>query len=92
MYCCPGPFDNNDSIHSRVLQTVYRQLTGAKLDCPRYGSHWEQIGFQGFPLLFLLSMQEVFYVSDVWSTWILLLVSVKSYSCFITFSKPSLSC
>jgi len=42
-----GPFINNDPVHNRVLQTVYRQLTGAKFDCPRYGSHWEQIGFQG---------------------------------------------
>ena len=42
-----GPFNNDDAMHSRVLQTIYRQLTGAKVDCPRYGSHWEQIGFQG---------------------------------------------
>jgi len=42
-----GPFDNDDPAHIRVLQTVYRQLTGDKVDCPRYGAHWEQIGFQG---------------------------------------------
>ncbi|XP_035672540.1 ELMO domain-containing protein 3-like isoform X1 [Branchiostoma floridae] len=41
------PFDNTEETHMRVLQTVYKRLTGTKLDCPRYGGHWEQIGFQG---------------------------------------------
>ena len=49
--CGEGPFDNDDSVHNRVLQTVFRHLTGAKVDCPRYGDHWEQIGFQGSPIL-----------------------------------------
>ena len=30
-----------------MLRTIYRQLTSTTLDCPRYGGHWEQIGFQG---------------------------------------------
>ena len=30
-----------------MLRTIYRQLTCTTLDCPRYGSHWEEIGFQG---------------------------------------------
>ena len=46
--CVEGPFDNTDSVHIRVLQTIYRQLTGARLDCPRYGDHWQLIGFQGY--------------------------------------------
>ncbi|XP_071506629.1 ELMO domain-containing protein 3-like [Diadema antillarum] len=41
------PFDDEQQIHKRVLQTIYKQLTGSTIDCPRYGSHWEQIGFQG---------------------------------------------
>ncbi|XP_030841679.1 ELMO domain-containing protein 3-like isoform X1 [Strongylocentrotus purpuratus] len=41
------PFDDDELIHKRVLQTVYKQLTGSAIDCPRFGSHWEQIGFQG---------------------------------------------
>ncbi|KAJ8025496.1 ELMO domain-containing protein 3 [Holothuria leucospilota] len=41
------PLDDNEPLHKRVLQTIYRQLTGSTIDCPRYGSHWEQIGFQG---------------------------------------------
>ncbi|XP_033632680.1 ELMO domain-containing protein 3-like isoform X1 [Asterias rubens] len=41
------PFDDTEEVHRRVLQTIYKQLTGSTLDCPRYGSHWEQIGFQG---------------------------------------------
>ena len=40
------PFDNENPIHFQVLITLYKQFTGSKLDCPRYGSHWEQIGFQ----------------------------------------------
>uniref|UniRef100_A0A8C4RCB0 ELMO domain containing 3 n=1 Tax=Erpetoichthys calabaricus TaxID=27687 RepID=A0A8C4RCB0_ERPCA len=39
--------DNNQKIHIRVLQTIYKKLTGARFDCPRYGTHWEQLGFQG---------------------------------------------
>ena len=30
-----------------MLRTIYRQLTSTTVDCPRYGSHWETIGFQG---------------------------------------------
>ncbi|XP_067857221.1 ELMO domain-containing protein 3 [Heptranchias perlo] len=39
--------DNDQKVHLRVLQTIYKKLTGAKFDCARYGSHWEQLGFQG---------------------------------------------
>ncbi|XP_041088338.1 ELMO domain-containing protein 3 isoform X2 [Polyodon spathula] len=39
--------DNTQKVHMRVLQTIYKKLTGARFDCPRYGSHWEQVGFQG---------------------------------------------
>lgn len=39
--------DNTQPVHMRVLQTIYRKLTCAKADCPRYGPHWENIGFQG---------------------------------------------
>ncbi|KAM8866209.1 ELMO domain-containing protein 3 [Synchiropus picturatus] len=41
------PVDNSQSVHMRVLQTIYKRLTGSRLDCPRYGTHWENIGFQG---------------------------------------------
>jgi len=41
-------FDDNNPIHSKVLLTIYKQLTGGHFDCPRYGSHWEDIGFQVF--------------------------------------------
>ena len=34
-------------LHLAMLRTIYRQLTSTTLDCPRYGSHWEEIGFQG---------------------------------------------
>ncbi|PFX29036.1 ELMO domain-containing protein 3-like [Stylophora pistillata] len=40
-------FKNDETMHTQVLQTIYKKLTGTKLDCPRYGNHWELIGFQG---------------------------------------------
>lgn len=40
-------FHNEEVIHNLMLQTIYKKLTGTKLDCPRYGNHWELIGFQG---------------------------------------------
>eukprot|EP00096_Caligus_rogercresseyi_P015451 TRINITY_DN7885_c0_g1_i1.p1 TRINITY_DN7885_c0_g1~~TRINITY_DN7885_c0_g1_i1.p1 ORF type:complete len:231 (-),score=30.22 TRINITY_DN7885_c0_g1_i1:559-1251(-) len=39
--------DNEDKMYSRVLLTLYKQLTGNRFDVPRYGDHWEDIGFQG---------------------------------------------
>lgn len=33
--------------HDRILQTIYRTLTGNSLTLPTYGSHWQAIGFQG---------------------------------------------
>lgn len=38
---------NDNNVHLRTLQTIFRCLTGSKFDCPRFGSHWEEIGFQG---------------------------------------------
>jgi hypothetical protein len=40
------PFDDQNLMHFHVLLTLYKQFTGSRLDCARYGSHWEQIGFQ----------------------------------------------
>ncbi|XP_036434085.1 ELMO domain-containing protein 3 [Colossoma macropomum] len=39
--------DNSQPVHMRVLQTIYRKLTCTRTDCPRYGPHWENVGFQG---------------------------------------------
>nr|CAB3242154.1 ELMO domain-containing protein 3 [Phallusia mammillata] len=39
--------NNNEPVHCRVLQTIYKHLTGLKHSCPRFGQHWEIIGFQG---------------------------------------------
>ncbi|XP_045302643.1 ELMO domain-containing protein 3 [Leopardus geoffroyi] len=39
--------DNQDPMHGRVLQTIYKKLTGSKFDCALYGDHWEDLGFQG---------------------------------------------
>ena len=40
-------FRNDEPIHINILMTIYKRLTGTSLDCPRYGNHWELIGFQG---------------------------------------------
>ncbi|XP_020825182.1 ELMO domain-containing protein 3 isoform X3 [Phascolarctos cinereus] len=39
--------DHEDPVHSRVLQTIYKKLTGSRFDCALYGAHWEELGFQG---------------------------------------------
>ena len=41
------PLADENPLHFDVLLSLYKLFTGSKLDCPRYGSHWEQIGFQG---------------------------------------------
>lgn len=48
-----GQMDNSQTVHMRVLQTIYKRLLGSRLDCPRYGAHWENIGFQGTLKTFL---------------------------------------
>ena len=42
-----GSFENSDSVHVRMLQTLYKNVTGRPTDVPRYGNHWDDIGFQG---------------------------------------------
>ncbi|NXX98539.1 ELMD3 protein, partial [Centropus bengalensis] len=39
--------DDTERVHMRILQTIYRKLTRSHLGCPRYGAHWEELGFQG---------------------------------------------
>ncbi|KFM01471.1 ELMO domain-containing protein 3, partial [Aptenodytes forsteri] len=39
--------DDNERVHVRILQTIYKKLTRSRLGCPRYGAHWEELGFQG---------------------------------------------
>ncbi|XP_071435165.1 ELMO domain-containing protein 3 [Pithys albifrons albifrons] len=39
--------DDSERVHMRILQTIYQQLTRSCLGCPRYGAHWEELGFQG---------------------------------------------
>ncbi|XP_021113896.1 ELMO domain-containing protein 3 isoform X3 [Heterocephalus glaber] len=39
--------DSQDPVHGRVLQTIYRKLTGSRFDCALHGDHWEDLGFQG---------------------------------------------
>ena len=41
------PLHPQDPLHLAMLRTIYRQLTSTRVDCPRYGEHWEAIGFQG---------------------------------------------
>lgn len=39
--------DNSEPLHLQILQTIFKVLTSTKVDCPRYGSHWDAVGFQG---------------------------------------------
>jgi len=41
------PLDYKYVEHERIVQSIYKALTGDKLSCPTYGGHWELIGFQG---------------------------------------------
>lgn len=43
----PGGLDDGEAVHMRILQTIYKKLTCSRLGCPRYGAHWEELGFQG---------------------------------------------
>ncbi|XP_009474636.1 PREDICTED: LOW QUALITY PROTEIN: ELMO domain-containing protein 3 [Nipponia nippon] len=47
VFSLPGGLDNNERVHMRILQTIYKKLTHSRLGCPRYGVHWEELGFQG---------------------------------------------
>ncbi|ODM95519.1 ELMO domain-containing protein 3 [Orchesella cincta] len=40
------PMNNDVSVHRRILQSIYVFMT-KNPTCPRYGTHWEEIGFQG---------------------------------------------
>lgn len=39
-------FDFNDTVHHRMLRTIYGKLSRNKV-CPTIGRHWEVLGFQG---------------------------------------------
>ena len=41
------PLDPADQVHERMLMAIYCNLTGDATWPPRFGSHWEVIGFQG---------------------------------------------
>eukprot|EP00241_Pyramimonas_parkeae_P003356 CAMPEP_0114244054 /NCGR_PEP_ID=MMETSP0058-20121206/11127_1 /TAXON_ID=36894 /ORGANISM="Pyramimonas parkeae, CCMP726" /LENGTH=712 /DNA_ID=CAMNT_0001356953 /DNA_START=355 /DNA_END=2493 /DNA_ORIENTATION=- len=40
-------FDDDEPMHFRVLQSIFKKFTGAQGQIPRYGAHWEDVGFQG---------------------------------------------
>ncbi|XP_075592727.1 ELMO domain-containing protein 3 isoform X3 [Balearica regulorum gibbericeps] len=63
--------DDNERVHMRILQTIYKKLTRSRLGCPRYGAHWEELGFQGADpgtdlrgTGMLALMQMLFFVMD----------------------------
>ena len=41
------PFTYDETMHERMLQTIYKKLTGSKLNCARISQSWGVIGFQG---------------------------------------------
>ena len=46
-YMAKVTMENDNEVHCRVLDTIYKNLTGSKVKQPRFGPHWEDIGFQG---------------------------------------------
>jgi hypothetical protein len=38
---------NDSPLHLQVLMSLWKFLTRTKEDCPRYGHHWDRLGFQG---------------------------------------------
>jgi hypothetical protein len=40
-------FNESDDFHFNLLQSIYIKITGKMKDVPRFGPHWETIGFQG---------------------------------------------
>ena len=44
--CAASNLDDADPVHLLTLQTIYKKLTGNRVNCPRIGSHWQDIGFQ----------------------------------------------
>lgn len=40
------PFDDAEPMHLRMLQSIFRRFTGVTGSVQRYGSHWEDVGFQ----------------------------------------------
>ncbi|CAG7786986.1 unnamed protein product [Allacma fusca] len=40
------PMNNDCTVHRRILQSIYVFMT-KNPSCTRYGSHWEEVGFQG---------------------------------------------
>lgn len=41
------PLDDRDPEHIKLLDTIFRRFTGFAGAVPRFGSHWEALGFQG---------------------------------------------
>uniref|UniRef100_A0A3B5MMZ4 ELMO/CED-12 domain containing 3 n=1 Tax=Xiphophorus couchianus TaxID=32473 RepID=A0A3B5MMZ4_9TELE len=68
VFAIAQPVDNSQTVHIRVLQTIHKRLIGTRLDCPRYGPHWENIGFQPATDLrgtgFLGLMHTLYFVMD----------------------------
>lgn len=40
------PFEDDNELHYEMLRSIFIKLTD-NYNCPRYGPHWEIIGFQG---------------------------------------------
>ncbi|XP_037091813.1 ELMO domain-containing protein 3-like isoform X2 [Pollicipes pollicipes] len=39
--------ENDEPRQIHMLTTIYKRLTASRLECARFGHHWESIGFQG---------------------------------------------
>lgn len=72
-------FKNDEPVHNYVLQTIYKKLTGTKLDCPRFGNHWELIGFQGMVITFSFLLFSVSKIIESSVSSLFMTCSLSSY-------------
>ena len=79
-----APLNNDNSYHTRTLQTIYRCLTGSKFDCSRTGSHWEEIGFQGKWVLSWHQGYKTFFKLNSTEHEFILLINVKMPTTFMS--------
>ena len=55
-----GPLNNEEPLHLQVLLTIYKIFTSTRFDCPRFGNHWDHIGFQVKILLYSILYLAIF--------------------------------
>lgn len=91
------PF-NESPLHLQILMSVWKHLTATSDDPPRYGHHWDKLGFQGAdPATDLRSMgifgllQLLFLASALKSEALAILAYSRESGCNFPFAAVSLN-